>query len=125
MFYTSQNHILLKRPEKCRGFVFKRNLLQKFSAADIEIVTNTIKPDVTSITSNAYGDNSVKYTDSENREWYSNNIQFNISADDSEVANHHTGIKSVTATFNGTDVSKKLKGLPVFTAEKRLKVLMT
>ena len=107
-----------EKPDKAEDLYSKGLKAKQSDSADIEIVTNTIKPDVTSITSNAYGDNSVKYTDSENREWYSNNIQFNISADDSEVANHHTGIKSVTATFNGTDVSKKLKGLPVFTAEK-------
>ena len=116
VLYESESYTF-EKPEKAED-LYSKELTAKISAADIEIVTNTIKPDVTSITSNAYGDNSVKYTDSENREWYSNNIQFNISADDSEVANHHTGIKSVTATFNGTDVSKKLKGLPVFTAEK-------
>ena len=116
VLYESESYTF-EKPEKAED-LYSKELTAKISAADIEIVTNTIKPDVTSITSNAYGDNSVKYTDSENREWYSNNIQFNISADDSEVANRHTGIKSVTATFNGTDVSKKLKGLPVFTAEK-------
>ena len=116
VLYESESYTF-EKPEKAED-LYSKELTAKISAADIEIVTNTIKPDVTSITSNAYGDNSVKYTDSENREWYSNNIQFNISADDSEVANHHTGIKSVTATFNGTDVSEKLKGLPVFTAEK-------
>ena len=116
VLYESESYTF-EKPEKAED-LYSKELTAKISAADIEIVTNTIKPDVTSITSNAYGDNSVKYTDSENREWYSNNIQFNISADDSEVANHHTDIKSVTATFNGTDVSKKLKGLPVFTAEK-------
>ena len=116
VLYESESYTF-EKPEKAED-LYSKELTAKISAADIEIVTNTIKPDVTSITSNAYGDNSVKYTDSENREWYSNNIQFNISADDSEVANHHTGIKSVTATFNETDVSKKLKGLPVFTAEK-------
>ena len=107
-----------EKPEKSEDLYSKELKAKPSDSADIEVVTNTIAPIVTSITSNAYGDNSVKYTDSENREWYSNNIQFNISADDSEVANHHTGIKSVTATFNGTDVSEKLKGLPVFTAEK-------
>ena len=116
VLYESESYTF-EKPEKAED-LYSKELTAKISAADIEIVTNTIKPDVTSITSNAYGDNSVKYTDSENREWYSNNIQFNISADDSEVANRHTGIKSVTATFNGTDVSEKLKGLPVFTAEK-------
>ena len=116
VLYESESYTF-EKPEKAED-LYSKELTAKISAADIEIVTNTIKPDVTSITSNAYGNDSVKYTDSENREWYSNNIQFNISADDSEVANHHTGIKSVTATFNGTDVSKKLKGLPVFTAEK-------
>ena len=116
VLYESESYTF-EKPEKAED-LYSKELTAKISAADIEIVTNTIKPDVTSITSNAYGDNSVKYTDSENREWDSNNIQFNISADDSEVANHHTGIKSVTATFNGTDVSEKLKGLPVFTAEK-------
>ena len=116
VLYESESYTF-EKPEKAED-LYSKELTAKISAADIEIVTNTIKPDVTSITSNAYGDNSVKYTDSENREWYSNNIQFNISADDSEVADYHTGIKSVTATFNGTDVSKKLKGLPVFTAEK-------
>jgi hypothetical protein len=104
VLYESESYTF-EKPEKAED-LYSKELTAKISAADIEIVTNTIKPDVTSITSNAYGDNSVKYTDSENREWYSNNIQFNISADDSEVANHHTGIKSVTATFNGTDVSK-------------------
>ena len=107
-----------EKPDKAEDLYSKGLKAKQSDSADTEVVTNTIAPIVTSITSNAYGDNSVKYTDSENREWYSNNIQFNISADDSEVANHHTGIKSVTATFNGTDVSKKLKGLPVFTAEK-------
>ena len=116
VLYESESYTF-EKPEKAED-LYSKELTAKISAADIEIVTNTIKPDVTSITSNAYGNDSVKYTDSENREWYSNNIQFNISADDSEVANHHTGIKSVTATFNGTDVSEKLKGLPVFTAEK-------
>ena len=116
VLYESKSYTF-EKPEKAED-LYSKELKAKISAADIEIVTNTIKPDVTSITSNAYGNGSVKYTDSENREWYSNNIQFNISADDSEVANHHTGIKSVTATFNGTDVSEKLKGLPVFTAEK-------
>ena len=107
-----------EKPDKAEDLYSKGLKAKQSDSADTEVVTNTIVPIVTSITSNAYGDNSVKYTDSENREWYSNNIQFNISADDSEVANHHIGIKSVTATFNGTDVSKKLKGLPVFTAEK-------
>ena len=107
-----------EKPDKAEDLYSKGLKAKQSDSADTEVVTNTIAPIVTSITSNAYGDNSVKYTDSENREWYSNNIQFNISADDSEVANHHTGIKSVTATFNGTDVSEKLKGLPVFTAEK-------
>lgn len=116
VLYESESYTF-EKPEKAED-LYSKELTAKISAADIEIVTNTIKPDVTSITSNAYGDNSVKYTDSENREWYSNNIQFNISADDSEVANHHTGIKSVTATFNGTDVSEKLKGLPTFTDKK-------
>ena len=116
VLYESESYTF-EKPEKAEN-LYSKELTAKISAADIEIVTNTIKPDVTSITSNAYGNDSVKYTDSENREWYSNNIQFNISADDSEVANHHTGIKNVTATFNGTDVSEKLKGLPVFTAEK-------
>ena len=107
-----------EKPDKAEDLYSKGLKAKQSDSADTEVVTNTIAPIVTSITSNAYGDDSVKYTDSENREWYSNNIQFNISADDSEVANHHTGIKSVTATFNGTDVSEKLKGLPVFTAEK-------
>ena len=107
-----------EKPDKAEDLYSKGLKAKQSDSADTEVVTNTIAPIVTSITSNAYGDNSVKYTNSENREWYSNNIQFNISADDSEVANHHTGIKSVTATFNGTDVSEKLKGLPVFTAEK-------
>ena len=107
-----------EKPDKAEDLYSKGLKAKQSDSADTEVVTNTIAPIVTSITSNAYGDNSVKYTDSENREWYSNNIQFNISADDSEVANHHTGIKSVTATFNGTDVSEKLKGIPVFTAEK-------
>ena len=107
-----------EKPDKAEDLYSKGLKAKQSDSADTEVVTNTIAPIVTEIKSNAYGDNSVKYTDSENREWYSNNIQFNISADDSEVANHHTGIKSVTATFNGTDVSEKLKGLPVFTAEK-------
>ena len=107
-----------EKPDKAEDLYSKGLKAKQSDSADTEVVTNTIAPIVTSITSKAYGDDSVKYTDSENREWYSNNIQFNISADDSEVANHHTGIKSVTATFNGTDVSEKLKGLPVFTAEK-------
>ena len=107
-----------EKPDKAEDLYSKGLKAKQSDSADTEVVTNTIAPIVTEIKSNAYGDNSVKYTDSENREWYSNNIQFNISADDSEVANRHTGIKSVTATFNGTDVSEKLKGLPVFTAEK-------
>ena len=107
-----------EKTDKAEDLYSKGLKAKQSDSADTEVVTNTIAPIVTEIKSNAYGDNSVKYTDSENREWYSNNIQFNISADDSEVANHHTGIKSVTATFNGTDVSEKLKGLPVFTAEK-------
>ena len=107
-----------EKPDKAEDLYSKGLKAKQSDSADTEVVTNTIAPIVTEIKSNAYGDDSVKYTDSENREWYSNNIQFNISADDSEVANHHTGIKSVTATFNGTDVSEKLKGLPVFTAEK-------
>ena len=107
-----------EKPETAENLYSKELKAKPSGSADTEVVTNTIAPIVTSITSNAYGDNSVKYTDSENREWYSNNIQFNISADDSEVANHHTGIKSVTATFNGTDVSEKLKGLPTFTDKK-------
>ena len=107
-----------EKPDKAEDLYSKGLKAKQSDSADTEVVTNTIAPIVTEIKSNAYGDNSVKYTDSENREWYSYNIQFNISADDSEVANHHTGIKSVTATFNGTDVSEKLKGLPVFTAEK-------
>ena len=107
-----------EKPDKAEDLYSKGLKAKQSDSADTEVVTNTIAPIVTSITSNAYGDDSVKYTDSENREWYSNNIQFNISADDSEVANHHTGIKSVTATFNGTDVSEKLKGLPTFTDKK-------
>ena len=107
-----------EKTDKAEDLYSKGLKAKQSDSADTEVVTNTIAPIVTSITSNAYGDDSVKYTDSENREWYSNNIQFNISADDSEVANHHTGIKSVTATFNGTDVSEKLKGLPTFTDKK-------
>lgn len=114
VLYESESYTF-EKPEKAED-LYSKELTAKISAADIEIVTNTIKPDVTSITSNAYGDNSVKYTDSENREWYSNNIQFNISADDSEVANHHTGIKSVTAKFNDEEVT--LSGLPTFTDKK-------
>ena len=114
VLYESESYTF-EKPEKAED-LYSKELTAKISAADIEIVTNTIKPDVTSITSNAYGDNSVKYTDSENREWYSNNIQFNISADDSEVANRHTGIKSVTAKFNGNEVA--LSGLPTFTDKK-------
>ena len=83
-----------------------------------EVVTNTIAPIVTEIKSNAYGESSVKYTDEYGKEWYSNGVEFHIYSKDSSDNKHHTGIKSVTATFNGTDVSKKLKGLPVFTAEK-------
>ena len=81
-----------------------------------EVVTNTIAPIVTSITSKEYS--SVKYTKADKKEWYSGNIEFNISAKDSTDDNYHTGIKSVTATFNGTDVSEKLKGLPTFTDKK-------
>ena len=116
VLYESESYTF-EKPEKAED-LYSKELTAKISAADIEIVTNTIKPDVTSITSNAYGDNSVKYTDSENREWYSGDIQFSISAKDSTDDKYHTGIKKVTATFNGTDVSEKLKGLPVFTAEK-------
>ena len=109
-----------EKPENPEDWYLDSKILdaKPSDSADTEVVTNTIAPIVTSITSKEYGKSSVKYTDKDGKEWYSNNIQFNISADDSEVANHHTGIKSVTATFNGTDVSEKLKGLPVFTAEK-------
>ena len=66
VLYESESYTF-EKPEKAED-LYSKELTAKISAADIEIVTNTIKPDVTSITSNAYGDDSVKYTDSENRD---------------------------------------------------------
>ena len=105
-----------EKPETAENLYSKELKAKPSGSADTEVVTNTIAPIVTSITSKEYG--SVKYTKANKTEWYSGNVEFNISAKDSTDDNHHTGIKSVTATFNGTDVSEKLKGLPVFTAEK-------
>ena len=111
-----------EKPDKAEDLYSKGLKAKQSDSADTEVVTNTIAPIVTSITSNTPkedGESSVKYTKKADKtEWYSGNIEFNISAKDSSDNKHHTGIKSVTATFNGTDVSKKLKGLPVFTAEK-------
>jgi hypothetical protein len=111
-----------EKPDKAEDLYSKGLRAKQSDSADTEVVTNTIAPIVTSITSNTPkedGESSVKYTKKADKtEWYSGNIEFNISAKDSSDNKHHTGIKSVTATFNGTDVSKKLKGLPVFTAEK-------
>ena len=105
-----------EKPDKAEDLYSKGLKAKQSDSADTEVVTNTIAPIVTSITSKEHG--SVKYTKADKKEWYSGNIEFNISAKDSSDNKHHTGIKSVTATFNGTDVSEKLKGLPVFTAEK-------
>ena len=111
-----------EKPDKAEDLYSKGLKAKQSDSADTEVVTNTIAPIVTSITSNTPkedGESSVKYTKKADKtEWYSGNIEFNISAKDSSDNKHHTGIKSVTATFNETDVSKKLKGLPVFTAEK-------
>ena len=106
-----------EKPKKSEDLYSKELKAKPSDSADIEVVTNTIAPIVTEIKSNAYGESSVKYTD-DGKEWYSGDIQFSISAKDSTDDKYHTGIKKVTATFNGTDVSEKLKGLPVFTAEK-------
>ena len=105
-----------EKTDKAEDLYSKGLKAKPSDSADTEVVTNTIAPIVTSITSKEYG--SVKYTKANKTEWYSGNVEFNISAKDSTDDNYHTGIKSVTATFNGTDVSEKLKGLPVFTAEK-------
>ena len=109
-----------EKPKNPEDWYLKSKILdaKPSDSADTEVVTNTIVPIVTEIKSNAYGESSVKYTDEYGKEWYSNGVEFHIYAKDSSDNKHHTGIKSVTATFNGTDVSEKLKGLPTFTDKK-------
>lgn len=108
-----------EKPEAAKYSSSDKLTAKLSDSADTDVVTNTIDPIVNSITSVAYGSDSVKHTDSKNKEWYSKNIEFSISVKDSNDDNYHTGIKEVTAEFNKNDVSDRLTGLPDdFTTKK-------
>lgn len=98
-----------EKPDKAEDLYSKELKAKPSDSADTEVVTNTIKPIVTSIISEENG-NTKKYTDENSgKEWYSgDDINFFISAEDSEDYEHHTGIKSITAKLNGTGVDLQI-----------------